>query len=214
MRELKRRARVLLPDDGFSLTEVMVAIAVMGLLATATIGLYIAGQNSTQSQQHREVAITVANESMEQISIQAVFIDGATGVSSILGGRFQSAVSSAWAANSTMSGMTATYPAWDPTATSASTANVPIIRAVTLQGTKYTATTLIGYCYQPKTGGDCTVLPSQATPPATTPSGFTKLLRVLVSVRWTAGNCSGDTCTYQSATLIDINPDLEWNTHD
>ena len=105
MRELKRRARVLLPDDGFSLTEVMVAIAVMGLLATATIGLDIAGQNSTQSQQHREVAITVANESMEQISIQAVFIDGATGVSSILGGRFQSAVSSAWAANSTMSGM-------------------------------------------------------------------------------------------------------------
>jgi hypothetical protein len=133
-------------------------------------------------------------------------------VSSLYTGRSSTAVSAAWAANASVVGIAQTYAAYDPTATIASVPLIPITSSTAQAGTTYTVQTLIGPCYEPKSGGDCIVV-SGATM-SVTPSGYTPLIRVVVLVTWAAGNsCAASGCSYTASSLVDPNKDLGWLTN-
>jgi prepilin-type N-terminal cleavage/methylation domain-containing protein len=196
-------------ERGMSLIEVVVAISILGVLATATLGFLISSMNATSTIQHRSLAVTVASESMENVS--------AWTASALTTGRSASAVTAQWA-GATAPGLANTYPAFDPSATTPSTSvpALPLARTVTLSGTDFVARIFIGTCYQATSGGSCARLPSLTTPPAMTPAGYAALKRVIVEVTWTASvgcDTSAD-CSYSTATLIDPNADLEWKVND
>jgi prepilin-type N-terminal cleavage/methylation domain-containing protein len=190
------------PDGGFTLIEVVVAIVILGLLATLSLSLYLSSMHATNSQQRRDIGITIANESMESVV--------AWQVSGLLTGRFKNTVESQWAGAAGVSGIAKTYPKWDPAATGSSTPAVPLTRTVTRLGSIYKASTYIGSCMQPVAGGDCVRLSPTGNEPVA-PAGYARLIRIIVVVSWTAGDaCSPSGCSYETSTLIDPNSDLQW----
>jgi prepilin-type N-terminal cleavage/methylation domain-containing protein len=187
-----------LREDGLSLVEVIVAIAIISIVALATASLTINGVALASSTERQQVAVTVANGALETASAQSV--------ASIYSGRKQVAVQAAFTTNSAVPGVSATNPTWDTTASPPATEALPITPAsITQSGTVYKTTVLAGSCYQPRAGGDCA---------KTATSGYVPLIRVIVVVRWTAGKtCAAGACYYSATTLIDPAKDLEWVTN-
>lgn len=198
-------------DSGFALMEVIIAIAIIGIVAISSITLTVNGIASASMQERRQIAVTIASGAMENISAQTV--------ATLYDGRRQADVQAAFTANSTVPGIAAvggsspTYARWDAGASASSIAQVPVTSpAVRLSGTLYSTTTLIGPCYQPTSGGDCATLSSHPNFTDVVP-GYLSLIRVVVAVRWTAGSsCTTSGCFYSTTTLIDPNKDLEWAT--
>jgi prepilin-type N-terminal cleavage/methylation domain-containing protein len=196
-------------DDGFSLMEVIIAIAIISVVAISSVTLTVNGIAAASLQQRRQVAVTIASGAMENVSAQTV--------ATLYDGRTKSDVQSAFTANSASPGIAAvggispTYQRWDATASSSSTAQVPVSSpVVNRSGTLFTTTTLIGPCYQPLAGGNCTTLSSHPNFTDVVP-GFVSLIRVVVVVRWTAGSsCATSGCYYSTTTLVDPNQDLQW----
>lgn len=198
-------------ESGMTLIEVVVAIAILSLLSATALGLYLTSMTASKSHQHREIAITVANEAMELVA--------AWSVPNLATGRSQSTVAAEWAAASGVSGIAASYPLWDSAADASSVPDLPLRSISTFSGTEFTAETYIGQCYQPNSaaalagGADCARVSGHPTSPPATAPGLTRLIRVIVVVRWTAGDACDpvDGCSYQASTLIDPTPvDVEW----
>lgn len=201
-------------EEGMTLIEVVVAVVILGLLSTISLNLYITSMTASKSHQNRELAIAVANESMEIVSgWSATEKIPTTSVSMLLEGRTQSAVEAQWAAAPADSGLAQTYPAWDPTATGTPTPALPFTRTKTFSDTEFRAQTFIGTCYQPVTGGDCTRISGVSTAPAAAPAGLSPMIRTTVIVTWDARNCDSGLCRYQASTLLDLNSDLDWYTN-
>ncbi|MET4703603.1 type II secretion system protein [Frigoribacterium sp. UYMn621] len=200
-------------SSGMTLIEVIVAIAIMGIVATAAIGLAISSTIGSVSQQRRAIAVTVANAAMEKVS--------GLPASSLFSGRSKSAVNSSFTANVGTSGVSDTYQEYDHTLPLPGTQTVPIPAPVTQNGTPYTVTTIIGTCFENLgtnggqiAGGDCRKTDSATYAPVT-PTGYTPLTRVIVIVGWTAGQgCAvAGSCVYTISSLIDSHSDLEWKTN-
>lgn len=199
-------------SSGMTLVEVIVAIAIMGIVATAAIGLAISSTIGSVSQQRRAIAVTVANSAMESIS--------GLPSASLFGGRTPLAVSTSFSNNSGVSGVSTTYQDYDRTLVPGAQ-TVPIDAPVTQNGTPYTVTSIIGTCFEKlgtnsgqTAGGDCVRVDSATYAPLT-PVGYTRLTRVIVVVGWTAGQgCAViGSCVYTISTLIDSHSDLEWKTN-
>ncbi|MDQ0427070.1 Ig-like domain-containing protein [Cellulomonas iranensis] len=205
-------------DDGFTLVEVIAALAIVGIVASTALYFFVNGTRSITHQSRTQSAVTVANESMEDafaVSAKPV-TKGPHQFSGLLRDRPQAAVEQAWAAAQAagLDGLDQTYPAWDPQPATGAAPAVPITRTTVLDKVEYTSTILIGTCYRP-TGGasqDCTRTGAGATPPAVTPANTVRLLRVMALVQWPdlTGSCGG-TCTYQTQSLVDPNEDIVWN---
>lgn len=201
-------------DSGMSLVEVIVAIAIVSIIALSSASLAINGFSLASSQERRQVAVTIASGAMEAASAQSV--------STIYSGRTKAAVQAAFTANSTVpgiatvSGVAPTYQVWDTSSPVPSVMNLPITAAPNkLNGTTYTTTTLLGACYQLRTGGNCTTIAGQSSPPAVAPANYVALVRVVVVVRWTGDKtCAAGGCYYSATTLLDPGTDLEWVTHE
>jgi len=196
-------------ESGFSLVEVVVAIAVLGILSTASLGVYLSGINSATTQQRREIAIALANSAMEKAT--------AAPIANLTAGRGTDAVQSRWTANSSVPGVSTTYKAFESGAPVNSYGTLPILDTAEVNGTKYTIDTLVGSCFQMKAAvgvppaGACTTTSGWPTQPAV-PSNRIKLTRIIVVVRWTAGaGCANGSCNYHTATLLDSSPELVWN---
>jgi hypothetical protein len=200
-------------DDGLSLVEVIVAIALIMIVATSSAALSIQAIAASAGQERRQIAVTVANSALEQMAAQPV--------AGLYNGRTQAKVNTAFVASSGVNGVAKTYQGWDATATTLSVPDLPISQTLPIQsGTIYTVKTLIGPCFQLTSGGDCGLVTgypaSGATVggPATAPSGSSALIRVIVIVTWTAGGtCSVTACSYAVSTLIDPHADLAWISH-
>ena len=192
-------------ERGMTLIEVVVAITILAVLSTASLGVYLSGINSATAQQRREVAITVANSVLEDATL--------TPPANLYVGRSQLAATALLTANDTIPSVKQTYAAFQlpPVAT------VPAIKptqTVTLNGTDYQVSTIIGTCFQKKAGGSCTVGSTYPTQPAT-PSDSLVLTRIVVVVRWAVGStCAGGSCVYDTSTLVDRNSELTWNIVD
>lgn len=199
-----------LHERGMSLVEVVIAIALIGIVATASLGLYVSSMSAANTQQRQQVAITIANQSMETVLAWSVAKNPTTTVSDLYTGRSETAVRALWTAATGVSGVAQTYPFWDPSATASSVPVIDLTRPVEVGGVKYVAQTLIGKCFQTKDGGNCTA-PSSTYPYATPPNS-TPLFRVIVIVKWSASSmCGAGGCSYVAQTLIDPNTDLVWN---
>lgn len=214
MRITPPRTRDLADESGLSLVEILVAITLIAIVATSSATLCLTAMAAAATQERRQVAVAILSGTMETVSAQTVDTNPATTVSGLYAGRAQSLALSAWASNSTTPGVAQTYPGWDPTATVASTPALPFTAATSQAGSDYTVQTLIGPCYRPTSGGDCGVLPSLSNAPALTPTGYVKLIRAIVVVKWTAGaSCTPTDCSYSATTILDPSIDLRWITH-
>jgi prepilin-type N-terminal cleavage/methylation domain-containing protein len=210
----KLRKRFALQDDsGLSLMEVIVAIAIMTVVATAAASLSLNGVKTVANEERSQVAVTVANNYMEQVSGWSVAVNTATSVSSLYNGRSKGDVQAAFLANASRPGVAETNAVWDstvPVAASvapASTGSLPVTSVTVENGTTYSVSTLIGSCYQQttSTSGSCMAAAGTAPDP---------MIRVIVIVKWTAGSqCAASGCYYQTSTLLDPSSDLEWVTH-
>lgn len=199
-------------ESGFSVIEVIVAIAIITVIAAATATLTIGGLGSASVQERRQIAVTVANGVLETVIARSPAIDTTSTVSGLYTGRTKAKVDAAWATGTGRDGVAATYPRWDPKATSSSAAALPITRSVTNSGITYTTTLLVGTCYiEDVDPGSCVKLPGITAAPSTTPAGYTAMIRVIALVTWIPGEgCGPDGCIFEAATLIDPNTDLEW----
>ena len=199
-----------------TLVEVMVAVAIIAVVALAAGSLTILGLNSATTQERRQIAVTIASGAMEAVNAQSPKALASTGVSGLLTGRTQLASDAAWGLNTGVLALAQTYETWDPTASGSSVPTIGTIPVpVTQAGTKFLVTTLVGTCYQPISGGDCTrVSGYPTTAPSSVPAGLTNLVRVIVVVRWSAGaSCTVSSCSYSTTSLFDPHTDLKWVSH-
>ncbi|MCB2175886.1 MAG: prepilin-type N-terminal cleavage/methylation domain-containing protein [Actinomycetales bacterium] len=206
-------------DDGFTLIEVVVALILLGIVATGAMYFFINGTRTSSHLQRSQDAVAVANAAMER----AYGIDPkdnvATGVPGLAVGRAQTDVDASFAQLAALgiAGVSDTYPVWDPTVSTSSGAALPIVDQATHSGQQFTVTTLVGACYRTNsptaTDQDCVKLSGYASEPATVPTGQVRMLRTIVVVTWDApvGECGGSLCTYELSALVDQSEDLKWN---
>jgi prepilin-type N-terminal cleavage/methylation domain-containing protein len=208
-----RKRFALKGDSGLSLMEVIVAIAIMTIVATAAASLSINGVKTVANEERSQVAVTVANGFMEQASGSSLTVNAA-GLSAIYAGRSKGDVQYWFGQMSTRPGVAQTNAVWDtsvPVAQSvlpASTGILPVYKLVSENGTDYQVITLIGSCYQQTTGASGSCLAAAGASPD-------PMIRVTVIVSWTAGaQCAASgACYYQISTLLDPSSDLEWVQH-
>ena len=202
-------------DEGFTMIEVVVSLAVLALVATSGLYFFINGTRNVTEAQRTQNAVSVANEAMELAFSVAAQADEATNMSGLVEGRTQAAVTAAWTMAGThgVEGLDLSYPVWDASAVAGDPEVVQIARTSEHSGIEYTATTVIGSCFRAPTSDECGRLPGLTVEPATTPGGYTRLMRVMVLVTWpsTGGVCAGGTCTYELTALADPSTDLVWN---
>jgi prepilin-type N-terminal cleavage/methylation domain-containing protein len=227
MKLTKQRKRLAVDNqDGFTLVEVLVAIVIMVIIATAGASLTFNGIATSATEERAQVAVTIANGAMENVSSYSAALNAASGVSALYNGRSKTAVTNAFGGvNANMPGVAQTIPVWDINAAATANGTIPIVTpdpatsapATPQNGTKYTVTTLIGACYQQATIQSATKSDGSANPndcTAVKGSVPTPLIRAIVIVRWTAGNKCNTVagCTYETSTLLDPNSDIEWVT--
>ena len=204
-------------DSGLSLMEVIVAIAIMTIISTAAASLSINGVKTVATEERAQVAVTVANGYMEEVSGWTVDVNPLTGVSNVYNGRSRGDVQNVFTTYASRPGVAETNAVWDGTVSAAAstapatTGSLPVQETVVQNGTSYTVATLIGSCYQ------------QAPYPTTSASADCKaaagaapdaMIRVIVIVKWTAGpQCAASGCYYQTSSLLDPSTDLVWVTH-
>jgi prepilin-type N-terminal cleavage/methylation domain-containing protein len=206
-------------DEGFTLVEVIVALALLTVTATAALYFFVGGTRAVSHQQQSQNAVVVANEAMERA--YSIGAKRTGDVSGLLVGRHQDDVEAAWSSVATagLEGYAATYPAWDPAAEGVGAGDdpsdndaVPLKKVSELNNLEYEALTLIGPCYRSKVAADAACgKVSSATAPDSAPSGFSELMRVMVRVTWQSQSCPENGCSYQVSSLIDPNSDLTWN---
>ncbi|MFC4614642.1 Ig-like domain-containing protein [Cellulomonas algicola] len=206
-------------DDGFTLVEVIVALLVLSIVATASLYFFVGGSRSVSSQQRQQSGVAVGNRAMEDV-YSLVARASATGTSGLVVGRKQSDVTTAWNAAVTEGtpGLGDSYPAWDKATSPLPAAGVgddkiKLTQTVDESGIRYTVRTLVGFCYRAKAtpAAQCTRTGGDAAGVSTT--GYMQLMRAYVTVSWadTTGTCKASTCRYDIASLVDPSNDLKWN---
>ncbi|BFU43592.1 putative Ig domain-containing protein [Krasilnikovia sp. MM14-A1004] len=195
-------------DDGFTLVEVLVSLAVIGTVMTALAPFLIRSLAVVAEQRSREVAVQLAGDAIER----ARALTGTTA----LAGRSEMATNAQWVAApaavrpylSTMS------PAWDPQQRAGSTAGaaagLPTSAVeVPVNGLRYRQDWYLGTCRQQfGSGGSCDDPAGPDPDPAVADVPF---LRVVAAVTWPDGSCPNRSCTYVTTTLISSAPDPVFN---
>lgn len=197
-------------DEGFTLIEVIIAVALLMGVAVALGAFVIQGLKLASQQQRTQVAVTVATERMDEVQR---LTSSTAQLVTLVAGRTESAVTGAWANASGTPGLDETYPAWSSAAVD--TATFPITQTTTRSGSDYDSVVLIGTCYQPVTGGSCAKVPgSPADPGQTSPlaDGLSQMIRVIVIVDYAGGCTDAGTCRYTTTGLFDTKGDLKWRT--
>jgi type II secretory pathway pseudopilin PulG len=202
---------------------VIVAMVLIGIVATAAISFFVSGVKKTSDLQRKQGAVSLANTAMDRARAVApgvVSVSNSAGSThGLVKGRTQQAVFAARDAAdpADVADMDFTYAYdRDPNLTSdAGQQWVPITQTATVNSQDYTITTLIGACYRSRlpvtTEADCikdATLNSSGDP---VDSSTVKLYRIRVVVEWSAG--SGTTPqSYRIASLADPSADAVWNT--
>ena len=208
------------PDGGFTLIEVVVALFLLGVVATAVLVFFVKGVQTSGKLQRDQSANAVAMQSMETVRSISPQLKNAAGTPVLITGRSNTTVTAFWAAADPgdISGMTKLSDpdaaVWDPNGAAPDPATVPNRKTVTLASsntnatTVYTVTTLIGQCFRlasPLPGDQaCTKDPGSGV----------KMFRIVVVVTWKPTNkdqCGGTVCTYRTTALMDPNADASWN---
>jgi len=217
MRRLRRH-----PDEGFSMIEVIVAIVILGIVASSALWFFINGMQTSSNLDRQQTAVSIATSTMEQTFTYDPRKSTTTGISGLVTGRSAAEVNTAFSDLSGMSipGLADTYPLSDPAGVTGG-GDPKVVTTVTRgKDVNYTVYTLVGACYRTASVGG-TTQPCQkvnfypTTEPTSIPVGTVRMLRVIVAVTWNPiGNeCTGAAgkCEYDVATLVDPSLDLQWN---
>ena len=217
MREQRRHR-----DEGFSLIEVIIAMVMIGIVASSALWFFINGMRTSSNLGRQQTAVSVATSAMEQTFAVSPKVDASAGVSGLVVGRSNAAVTSALSAVAGLgiSGVPNSYPLSDP---AGGTPVIPITTTVTRAGIDYTVYTLVGSCYRTVNASGAAQncdkysgYTGTAEPPAT-PGSTARMLRVIVSVTWAprgdecATTLPTTLCHYDVSTLVDPSFDLVWN---
>jgi prepilin-type N-terminal cleavage/methylation domain-containing protein len=187
------RGRAAKRDDGVSLIEVLVAIAVVGIVMTAVASFFIRTVAATGQQRGKQIATHIADSAMERVR--------ALKGSSVADGRQASDATPA-----TPTPIVALPPATEwynkPPATGG--ALLPVDpETVTVAGLNYQRYWYVGRCRMPVVvllgGTDCSL-----TPPAST---SVPMFRVVVAVTWKDKGCTGGNCKFVTSTLVSAEAD-------
>lgn len=200
-------------ESGLTLIEVIVAIALIGIVSAAAISFFIKGVATVSDQQRRQAAVTLANSAIDKArSVTASPVDGA-GTSGLVKGRAPAAVATSWASAVAFdpADVSDMNQSSDPgSAVATSDQWVPITTQSVVDKQTYTINTLIGTCFRPKAA---TSADANCTKTSAEQGGIEtiKMYRVRVVVTW-AENKSATPRSYRLATLIDPSVDAVWNT--
>lgn len=208
-------------DVGFSLIEVIVALVLLGIVATAALYFFLQGTRTTSSLQRSQNAVAIANEAMERAYAVNPQDNPVSGVGGLVVGRAKADVDAAWTALGGLAGdsLGSTYPLWDSGAVAGTEPAVPLSYTVRHSTQEYTVWTLIGSCYRSasvtSTDQVCGKLAGKASDSdaGASSSGTVRMLRVISVVTWEplGDECGTSLCSYHLSGLIDRSEDLEWN---
>lgn len=204
-------------DDGFTLLEVVVAMALLMMVATAAFMLFVRVLHSSKGMDSRTAAITVAQQAVDQARAVNPAFD-ATYHSKMVSGRSKTAVTAQFATPPAGVDLSQTYPDYDPAATGSSTPVIPLSDTVTVSNQPYQVTTIIGQCVLDKATGDCGKTVTGTTPPAPetlADTGKTLVERIVVAVTWSDANAcaTAQACSYAISTLIDPAADVQFRMY-
>jgi prepilin-type N-terminal cleavage/methylation domain-containing protein len=209
MKSWRMRSR----EKGFTVIEVIVAVVLIGLVATSAVTFFVSGVSTVSDLQRKQTAVSLANSAIDKARSVSPSAVTTTGISGLVRGRDESSVVSSWDA------ATAAHPEdtsdmemdWDSEA-SGQVADqwVPISDTARVDSQDYAITTLIGKCYRPK-GATTTSAECIKTIADSDSASYVKMFRVRVVVTWSE-SASAEPQTYRMATLIDPSVDAVWNT--
>jgi prepilin-type N-terminal cleavage/methylation domain-containing protein len=191
-------------SGGFSLIEVIVALALILFVMTSSVVFFVRSLQTSAGQQSRQAAISVAD--------QAVELARAVPVANLLDGRDQPTADAQWAAlpAAAAAAKAASLEMWDtpPIAPTVAVAFSVANQTTFVNKTQYTVDTAIGGCWVTATA------PVRCTAPVTPPTPTPNVYRIIVDVHWPAKqgqSCPASRCDYIVTTLRDASPDPLFN---
>jgi len=192
-------------SGGFSLIEVIVALALILFVMTSSVVFFVRSLQTSSGQQSRQAALSLADQAMEQAR--------AVPVASLLDGRDQATATTQWAALPAVAAAAkaASVLVWDtpPVAPTVAVAFSVANQTTFVNKTQYTVDTAIGGCWVTATA------PVRCTAPATPPTPTPNVYRIIVDVHWPAkqGQSCGTAsrCDYIVTTLRDASTDPVFN---
>ena len=195
-------------DAGFTLIEILVAMVLMTIVMSSLAVFFIGAQKSGAALRIRENAAVVADEAMDHVH--------SLDPTKLITGRDTSSSTTQWNAakgpTPTIVGVDTLSMNFTSDTTAAAgtggTAAVPTTTQLPTVDNKtaFRVNTLIGTCWIPRGGGDCTALP---------PADPIAMDRVIVAVNWTDKGtaCPQHTCAYVIASLISPTTDPTFNVN-
>ncbi|OLB65213.1 MAG: hypothetical protein AUI10_07755 [Actinobacteria bacterium 13_2_20CM_2_72_6] len=179
---MERRIRTHATDEGFTLVEVIVSIALMSIVMTALTTFFVTTVSATGQQSGRQAAIQLAQDAVE--------LARAVKGSALLTGRDKCGACAAPVTG--VAPYLADVEEWDyPTG---ATAQLPTTATgADANGIHYLQNWYVGKCWQPIAGGAC------QSDPGTGPVLF---YRVIAAVTWPERHCPGGTCSFVTSTLV------------
>jgi prepilin-type N-terminal cleavage/methylation domain-containing protein len=191
-------------SGGFSLIEVIVALALILFVMTSSVVFFVNSLKTSAGQQSRQAAISLSD--------QAIELARAVPVANLVDGRDQATADAQWAAlpAGAAAAKAASLEMYD-TPPVAPTVTVPFSVAdptTFVNKTQYTVDTAIGGCWVTATA------PVRCTAPATPPTPTPNVYRIIVDVHWPAKqgqSCPASRCDYIVTTLRDASSDPLFN---
>ncbi|MBM2618926.1 type II secretion system protein [Actinoplanes sp. LDG1-06] len=187
-------------DDGFTLLETMVALAIVGTVMAALSLFFIRTSTVQHRQADTQVAAQIAANSLD-------FVSQLPGENVLLG-RTQAAVQSQWQApgtsvylDSTRTDLTQAFDTTSPASTLQGLPTAPETIQLTDDTPAYQRWWYVGRCWQAKTGGDCTVVSTLLRPTRI------EMFRIVVAITWTAPDCANRQCSYVTTMLAESSLD-------
>ncbi len=198
-------------DEGFSLIEVIVALFIVGMVASAVLMFFMRGSSTASHLQRTQAAASVATQAMEKVRSVYPRPGAAADPTPLVIGRTQAEVNAAFSTVAALDPdlVAETNQLWDPAASASPTVTLPVTRQVRVSEMTYDVTTLIGSCYRAKSASASDTTCVRVNPGA----GSTLVYRAIVVATWDPGvaKCGGDGCLYTMTSLIDPTSDAVWN---
>jgi prepilin-type N-terminal cleavage/methylation domain-containing protein len=185
-------------DDGFSLIEVLVSIALVGVVLTAVTSFFIRTVSATGQQRGKQIAAHLADTAMERVR--------ALKGSSITEGRIEATATNPLPA---AAALLANTIEWNQPAVNA-TPLLPLeLPLDTVAGTVYRTRFYVGKCALPAhtTEGALTAGVDHCTGAGAAAADAIGLFRVVAAVTWNDKNCTDALCVFATSTLVSMKSD-------
>ncbi len=182
------RLRVASADAGFTLVEVSVSLAIIGVVMASVTSFFVSGVRGVHHQGEQQTAAHLAMDGMEQ----ARALRG----EALLAGRAVCAAACPTVGG--VAGFLAGTERWDGVSPTGAASALPhpadaVVSAV--DGVEYRRFWYVGKCWQPRGGGACVNVPAN-------PLLF---YRVVVVVTWSDSACADQTCLFVTSAQFSGN---------